>query len=510
MIWNIAKKELLLNLMTFKFAVGVALCAALVGIFVPALIGDYRQSRAEYDKHVAEREAQLRQSRVYINVLWGGRYRLYRPPPVLSVFSAGSHKRLQDSAQISLTDIPEMSSRPIAVNPYAATVPMLDVSSILAVVLSLLAVLIASDAISGERECGTLRLTLSAPVPRHNVLLGKVLAGLMTLLLPLTITFLISTLILISSSQVDLKAADGARLGLMYGISLLFVAAMYNLGLLASCLTRRSSVSLLSALFLWILLVQIVPNAGAYLAAHINPIEPQEAINSRLEIVVNERNKEVGELEDRIGYAGEEIASEDMFGQWCVIVCDEAGMKNRQQRFAAGFPVRAKYAEKSWQIRHRYTTDLLRQKTLADQLARLSPIAAYQNAMAALAGTDVAASQHFIDKARDHRTEVIEYLRARTDGFSSPRYFTQCTETDRAFYQEYLDKLLSEEDLQKWKTRKLARMQPLDLQDFPHFAYRNDVMAALRGALADTSALALAGLLFFALSFSAFMRYDIR
>ena len=101
MIWKIARKEFLLNLMTFKFAVGVVLCVALVGIFVPALMGEYRQSRAEYDRQVADQEAQLRRSKVYINVLWGERYRVYHPPPVLSVFSAGSHKRLQDSAQVS-------------------------------------------------------------------------------------------------------------------------------------------------------------------------------------------------------------------------------------------------------------------------------------------------------------------------------------------------------------------------------------------------------------------------
>ena len=94
MIWKIACKEFLLNLMTFRFVVGVLLCVVLVGAFVPALIGDYRRSRAEYDKQVAEREAQLRQSVVYLNVLWGQRYRLYDPPAALSVFSAGARKRL--------------------------------------------------------------------------------------------------------------------------------------------------------------------------------------------------------------------------------------------------------------------------------------------------------------------------------------------------------------------------------------------------------------------------------
>ena len=40
MIWTIARKEFLLNLMTFKFAVGMLLCVVLVGVFVPRTSAD--------------------------------------------------------------------------------------------------------------------------------------------------------------------------------------------------------------------------------------------------------------------------------------------------------------------------------------------------------------------------------------------------------------------------------------------------------------------------------------
>ena len=41
MIWKITKKEFLLNIMTFKFTVGTALCVALVLVLVPVLLEDY-------------------------------------------------------------------------------------------------------------------------------------------------------------------------------------------------------------------------------------------------------------------------------------------------------------------------------------------------------------------------------------------------------------------------------------------------------------------------------------
>jgi hypothetical protein len=266
----------------------------------------------------------------------------------------------------------------------------------------------------------------------------------------------------------------------------------------------------LSALFLWILLVQIVPNVGAYLTVHIHPIEPQENVNSRLAAVRAERDREIDRIWSQVLGSENEVPGNSMFGQWCVLVCDEEAMKGRQQRFAAWYPLRTKYADKSWQIRHRHIADLLRQKRLADRLAWLSPITTYENAMSALAGTNVASSLHFMARAREHRAEVLEYLRSKTDDFSSPLYFTRCTEADRAFYQQYLDKQVSEEEFQSWKTRKLAQIQTLDLEDFPRFAYKNDVIPALRHALGDASALAIAGIFFFTLSFWRFMRYDIR
>jgi len=40
MIWKIAKKEFLLNLITFKFAVGSIVCVVLTAVFMPVLVSN--------------------------------------------------------------------------------------------------------------------------------------------------------------------------------------------------------------------------------------------------------------------------------------------------------------------------------------------------------------------------------------------------------------------------------------------------------------------------------------
>jgi hypothetical protein len=130
--------------------------------------------------------------------------------------------------------------------------------------------------------------------------------------------------------------------------------------------------------------------------------------------------------------------------------------------------------------------------------------------MSNLAGTDIVGCQYFIDRAKAHREEVIDYLQLKTDHFSSASYFTQCTKADMAVYQEYLDRKMSEDDFQKWKEKKIAQMTPLDLRDFPQFIYKPDIMKNFHGAIIDLLVLVFVNLLFLTLSFLVFMKYDVR
>src|SRR5512136_982208 len=98
MIWKIARKEFLLSLMTFKFVIGAVVCIVLTGVFVPILARDYQQRLKTYHGNVAREESELRKVKVYRNIMPTG----FRPPCLLSVFSEGLEKRVDDSAKVEL------------------------------------------------------------------------------------------------------------------------------------------------------------------------------------------------------------------------------------------------------------------------------------------------------------------------------------------------------------------------------------------------------------------------
>ena len=189
------------------------------------------------------------------------------------------------------------------------------------------------------------------------------------------------------------------------------------------------------------------------------------------------------------------------FGKWYALVCDKQTMENKPKRYALEEPLRIKYADKFWEIEQGYLNSLFKQKYFANNLSRVSPISLYENVMSALAGTDLSNSQYFMNRIRVHRNKVIEYIRSKTDNFSSLSY---CTTSKEGEWEEY--KKIG----QKWREKKIAETPSLDLQDFPKFTYKLEFINNLQRAIPDIGFLLFFNVCFFMLSFVAFVRYDVR
>ncbi|OHB79892.1 MAG: hypothetical protein A2Z25_08625 [Planctomycetes bacterium RBG_16_55_9] len=516
MIWKIAKKEFLLNLMTFKFAVGAVACVLLTVVFMPILAADYRQRLELYNRNVAENEAELRQAKVYRNIT----HTIYRPPAVLSAFSAGLEKQMVGSARIELEKVPELSVTQRGGNPYLPILAVFDESLIFKIIISLLALLVAYDVVSGEREQGTLKLMLSDPIARHQLLTGKLLAGLVTLSVPVAITFVIGLVVLLSSPMVALSGSDWIRIGLMFVASLAFTAVMYQLGLLFSCLARRSAISMMLGLFVWIIFAIVIPNASVQLATQIRPLESQEQRDGRMSSIKEGLARELGNI--KVDFSNAIITSDasDAFGGYYAKRRDIYWLNAERKVNSQQIPVKLAYAEKFWDIEHNHLNSFFGQKHLAHRLARISPISTYENAMAVLAGTDLTSFQDFINQVRTHRNEVVEYVRSKTDNFSSPFFFAVCTEEEATEYGKlYLQvekaedeqaKAKAEQALKEWERENPVKTASLDLQDFPWFKYRRSFMQDIRAAIPDLATLLVMNVVLFAAYFVAFARYDVR
>ncbi len=265
MFLTLIRRELLDNLMTFRFAAAVAIMLLLVVANTVVLIKDYELRLADYNTAVKTHRQELREiNKTYSDGMLGvwGKMIVDRPPNPLSIFNTGLDKRLGNKIAISHTFTPTIwdADKYEANNPFFNILTSIDIVLIFQGVLSLLALIFAYDAIAGEYEHGTLRLVLSHPVGRGSILFAKYIGAMVCLLVPLLISLLLMLILLTTSAMISLNTDDFLRIGGIVLTSVVYLSLFYLTGMLISAITRRTSTALILSMFVWGFLVLVYPN----------------------------------------------------------------------------------------------------------------------------------------------------------------------------------------------------------------------------------------------------------
>jgi ABC-type transport system involved in multi-copper enzyme maturation permease subunit len=513
MIWIIVRKEFLLNLVNFRFIAGFILCFMLSVLSAWILTQDYAERIAEYSSDVQKHREDLGNARVYSEV----RVTVDKRPEPLGLLCEGVEKYLNRTVTVQHGSVPTVGSSAGQGNPLMAGLASLDLSLIVQVIFSLLALLFVYDAISRERERGTLSLLMSNPVARHRVLFGKYLGILLSLFVPILCSMLAGALIIVLSPAVELSSSDGIRLVLISLVSLLYVSAFCTLGIFVSSRCSRSTTSLMFLLFFWVTFVLLIPKAGAYVASYAKPVTSLDVVNERTGALWREFWNKVNEINNK--HPGNGTV---MFQSGDKIFLGMKGiMVPYRERVKLREPLRIEYADKEHSVRREYLRELERQSALASNLARISPSANYENLISALAKTDAESHLAFIERAGIYRHELISYLRSKK-AFTSFLFFTRMKEEemfDGDEFWKWVKKYRDEWDSQYKAGKSLAEvwdgvwesLEPLDLSDMPRFQIKGLSIAESMGhTVPDLVILIILNLLFFMLAHISFLRGGVR
>jgi ABC-type transport system involved in multi-copper enzyme maturation permease subunit len=166
MLWEIISKEFHSNIITARFILGFVICLMLISASTYVAIQDYERRLNDYNVAAREHRDEILNCRVYSEI----HPRVDREPNRLSIFNQGMDKRLGNTfgAETSVVPVVCDGQKHGAYNPFLALFSFVDLTFVFRVVLSLLALLFAYNAISGERENGTLKLMMSNPIPRSS------------------------------------------------------------------------------------------------------------------------------------------------------------------------------------------------------------------------------------------------------------------------------------------------------------------------------------------------------
>jgi len=401
MLGILIKKELLNNLVSFRFILIFLLCCTLIVVSAYTMRGKYDSRVKEYSAAVNIHKQELAKAKGAsgLNQAAISGYKLDKPPTPLSVIAEGIEGAAGKFATVNILSTPALEggagSEPMFI--YFGT---LDMVYIVMVVLSLVAILLTYDAISGEREQGTLKLALSNSVPRHIVLLSKCIGGYITLLLPFLVPTLFGLLILTTSGMINFTGDDWARLCLILLASILYIGIFMMLGLLVSSRTNRSTTSLMMLLFIWVVIVLAVPKVSVIVAGKLYHVPSMQEVQAEKDTAMAQIMKEGQEKTQK--YVQEHI--QQVQSQQMQLKELQDGIARIQEDMYTDI------SKKQGDIQAEYERKKVGQFRLAANISRISPASVYTYAATTLARTGLDRQERFLAAARAYQVGFVQYF----------------------------------------------------------------------------------------------------
>jgi len=469
MLRDIIKKEIQDTIMSPKFVFTFLLCTILILLSVYTGVNNYLAEQKEYSAAVALNRKNLENQQSY-QTLAGLGTKINRKPEVLSTIVNGVQEAVGRVATVNIAYDPSMIDSKYSTNPIFAVFGSLDLTFIVKIVLSLFAILFTYDAIVGEKEKGTLKLSLSNKVPKDRLILGKAIGGFISLLIPLIFPLVIGLLILLIYPNVSLSGEDWSRLALICFMFFLYLSVFFALGLFISTRTQSSSTSFLVLLFIWVTFVTIIPKAAVMGARQINPIPSVHEVTAQKDAFLQEIQKEA--IEEQTNYFKEHPRPQkpEEIAKWNEDVRKWA--EDLQQSLTG------KIDEKNAAIERDYQVKMREQQNLAVNLSRISPASALMFGTMTLARTGIVSHERFLNSVRSYKpifTKWVNEKMIRTADFDS------------------------------------AQQPRPDLSDMPQHTFEPEGLGdSFKRTLPDILLMVFLILLFFIGAYVSFLRYDVR
>lgn len=480
MIGTLIQKELKAILLSPKFSAIFSVCSILIILSIYIGIQDYRAAMAHYEATTALVDQEMREQTNWMTV----RPSVTRYPDPMQIFVSGIHNDIGRQSPIPQAGAIKLYNSNYSNNTIFAVFRSMDLMFIVQIVLSLFAILFTYDAINGERETGTLKLSFANPIPRSSYIIAKLIGSWLGLVIPLLIPLLLG-IVLVLVYRTPMSSTHWMQFSLFLGVSILYFNFFICLGILMSSMTRQSSGSFLYLLVFWVSFVLIIPRAGVMISGQIIPVPTAAEISSQL----SQKSRELfGQMIEKMEKRSKEYQSsleglsEDERESRIQEIMAEQQEKSREDQEKIMQEI-AKYDDllnEDWRSRK------AERERLGFTLSRFSPASAYQLAAMDLAGTGMSLKIGYEDQLRLYR-ELFNTFRSKKLAESGSGAFIR----------------MNREGNNKTK--------PLDLSDVPKFELaKTDLNKVLQSTLVDMGILSIYILITMAGSFIAFVRYDVR
>jgi ABC-type transport system involved in multi-copper enzyme maturation permease subunit len=480
MIRTIIKKEILENIAGYRFPLFALICVFLLplgmvvnGIAHAQRVRDFGQQTRLADEAIKT---------IQIQDVMAGTVAVkgFRPPSPLSVFATGLESALPRFYEFT-QDGPRPGESSSGEESILSVQGKIDFVFLVQMVLSLIALLFASDLICGEKEAGTLRAMLANRLPRDSILTGKIGGGILSLWAPFAAAFLLGLLLLWLRAFPVFVGDTSLRLLVIFLAASFFLLIYQTIGIAISTSTNKTRTSMVAILLIWVSFQLIIPKFADLIAAIVHPVRTATEVSLEKSLLAKsldtETARQLGVEYDRAfkgapaGAADNENSPERK--KW-------DGVRNEIQQKA-----RERKAMELGRIDETYQQQKRKQQDLALNLSLVSPSAAFARLIADVCGT-----------GEIERTKYGQAVR----GFQGA--------LDNALFNKVKRFVMLGPD---GSTALSFSAQPIDTKTLPRFSIRPTTL----GEVFKENWKSLFSLVFwlvapFAVAYVRFLRYDVR
>ena len=381
MLFIIVRREILDNLKSLRLTLTFVLAAGLMITSGILFAGKYQEVVRDHSLIQNRNNDGLRERSASLIRVASYTQELHKSPNPLRLCAEGYEKWLPNLMEANI-----YSSRGLKnvghTNFMTARFPDLDWAMIFGIIMSFAAVLMSYDAISGERERGTLRLMMSTGISRGTILFGKYLGIMASAAMPLLAGVLLN-LAIVTILGVPISSGQWGRIILITLISIIYVSSYIMLGLFISARTYRASTSLAILLLVWVILSVLIPGSGGLLASELYKMPTAREI-------AEEKLARAESFQDGLMGDSEESEGPTDIGEI-------AGRINA--------------------LSDRHINMMIQQVKLAQNVTSVSPTAAYNYACQAIAGTGPMSFRDFRRQVDVYLEQLRQFVTDRGGGF---------------------------------------------------------------------------------------------
>jgi ABC-type transport system involved in multi-copper enzyme maturation permease subunit len=513
----IAKKDFLLNMISARFVIGFLLCLAVIPFTLVVGVDSYKKQMRVYEVYEKEVDDAKKEIRVYSQI----RPEIVTPLNPLSIFSRGINDNLGSRVRIQLGAYPLFPEGNTGTrdNPLLNAFFSIDFATVIAILMSLLALVFSYDIFTREREDGTLKAALASEVSRTAFLTGKLLGIFITLTPILLFCFLLGILVIAVSPAVQFSAGEWGGVALLFLSSLLYLAVFILLGMFISTKSRRSSTSIVVSLLCWIWFLFLMPNIASYLSQSFVKTEMYDNVQFAMYDLNNQFGRECDEKSNSIqaelgmngvshwNWSNEGDGTEIMSG--CVWETNEYHRRFNIWRE----PARIDYADKKWAIQKNYLDGLVYQNNIQAYLSWLSPAGIFGQIADIQCRSGQSDFLRTMEHIRVYRESVIRYFNDKKL-FESFSYFTPQPESTFPKQEDYAPVIENFQQTGKFEAPEewqSTYYPPLNLGDVPVFEYKGaTVSSAMNDSLGRMAGLLALCIVLLGATVVSFFKYDVR